>query len=102
MLARIEKFGSKARVRNVLESMRTEQCYGKRKRDDEAAEETTRKDDEGKDVIFEDEAKPDPGPVEERAVLDDDLKQRIAAKREAALALRRQRQLEKTAATTEG
>ncbi|KAJ8605132.1 hypothetical protein CTAYLR_000457 [Chrysophaeum taylorii] len=119
MLGRIDKFGSIARVRNVVESMRLDQHWGKKRAaagditlDDEDAkrlktgvEETVETHDAGDQPANDQPNRDDHQPAADHQptapptpAVDDDLKNKIEAKRQAALELRRQRQLQRAAA----
>lgn len=71
MVSRIEKFGSKARLRNAMEKFRTDQFWNGKKKE--------RRDDEGE---------PAPPATTEKTT---SVAEMIAAKREAALAIRREK-----------
>lgn len=87
MVSRIEKFGSKARVRNAMEKFRTDQFWdGKRRKEDQP------RDEEEQEEEADEPAK----------TITTSVAEMIAAKREAALAIRRRKRQLAAAASAAG
>lgn len=97
MLGRIDKFGSKAHVRNVLDKMRDEQAYPRAKRPRDEQDEPPQEEPPQEDAMLPPQEDPIMPPQEETPEPqdEDEKKKMLRAKRLAAIELRRQRQLAK-------